>query len=121
MATSPRIIRGALALTASFVMLSVLSVALPGTAVQAQQNQAQQQIYPPVPPPGPPPPPMPPRPPMPPPMPHPIIQRNLTLTDMNVKVEIRGALAHTTIRQTLRNDNGWLAEGQYMLPLPAPA
>jgi Ca-activated chloride channel family protein len=103
-------------------MLSALSVTLPGAPAQAQQNQAQQQIYPPPPPPGPPPPPPPgPPPPMPPPMPHPIIQRSLTLTDMSVKVEIRGAVAHTTIRQTLRNDNSWVAEGQYMLPLPAGA
>lgn len=64
-------------------------------------------------------------PPAPPPMPlppqHPIIQRDLTLTDMKVDIKISGGLATTTIRQTLRNDNQWVAEGQYMLPLPTGA
>ncbi|MCH7471705.1 VWA domain-containing protein [bacterium] len=59
--------------------------------------------------------------PMPVPRPHPVIQRDLTLTSMSVNVEIRGATAQTTIRQTLRNDGHLVAEGKYMLPLPAGA
>jgi Ca-activated chloride channel family protein len=62
-----------------------------------------------------------PPPPPPPPMPHPVIQRDLTLTDMKVSIEIRGAVAHTTLRQTLRNDGQFVAEGQYMMPLPPGA
>lgn len=53
--------------------------------------------------------------------PHPVIQRDLTLTDMRVDVKIDGAIAHTTIRQTLRNDGSRMAEGKYMLPLPPGA
>jgi Ca-activated chloride channel homolog len=53
--------------------------------------------------------------------PHPVIQRDLTLTDMRVDVRIDGAVARTTIRQTLRNDGSRVAEGQYMLPLPRGA
>lgn len=53
--------------------------------------------------------------------PHPVIQRDLTLTDMRVDVEINGAIAHTTIRQTLRYDGHGMAEGKYMLPLPPGA
>ena len=53
--------------------------------------------------------------------PHPIIQRDLTLTDMRVDVTIQGGVAHTTIRQTLRNDGYGMAEGKYMLPLPTGA
>ncbi|MDQ3024516.1 MAG: hypothetical protein M3R04_09070, partial [bacterium] len=64
---------------------------------------------------------MPPHPPMPPIPPHPVIQRDLTLTDMKIEVRIDGALAQTTIRQTLRNDGQRVAEGQYMLPLPRGA
>src|SRR5688500_4297015 len=56
-----------------------------------------------------------------PPPPHPVIQRDLTLTDMKVDVRIDGAVAQTTIRQTLRNDGRTVAEGQYMLPLPRGA
>lgn len=71
------------------------------------------------------PPPQPPMPPMPvePPvrMPHPVIQRDLTLTDMRVDIDIDGAVAKTTIRQTLRNDGNFVAEGKYMLPLPKGA
>ncbi len=59
--------------------------------------------------------------PMPIPPQHPIIQRDLTLTDMKVDIKVTGGVASTTIRQTLRNDNQWVAEGQYMLPLPAGA
>lgn len=64
-----------------------------------------------------------PPPPLPVPIPpqHPIIQRDLTLTDMKVDIKVTGGVASTTIRQTLRNDNQWVAEGQYMLPLPAGA
>jgi Ca-activated chloride channel homolog len=58
---------------------------------------------------------------MPPPPPHPVIQRDLTLTDMKVDVRIDGAVAQTTIRQTLRNDGTRVAEGQYLLPLPRGA
>jgi len=53
--------------------------------------------------------------------PHPVIQRDLTLTDMRVDIKIDGAVAHTTIRQTLRNDGSFMAEGQYLLPLPPGA
>jgi len=56
-----------------------------------------------------------------PPPPHPVIQRDLTLTDMKVQLRIDGALATTTIRQTLRNDGYAVAEGQYLLPLPRGA
>jgi Ca-activated chloride channel family protein len=59
--------------------------------------------------------------PIPMPLPHPVIQRDLTLTDMKVEVRIDGAMAQTTIRQTLRNDGATVAEGQYMLPLPRGA
>lgn len=53
--------------------------------------------------------------------PHPVIQRDLTLTDMRVDINIDGAVAHTTVRQTLRNDGYGMAEGKYMLPLPPGA
>jgi len=53
--------------------------------------------------------------------PHPVIQRDLTLTDMRVDIKIDGSIAHTTIRQTLRNDGSIMAEGKYMLPLPPGA
>ncbi len=103
----------------TIALCSLALLAVPASAQQNQlQNQAPQQVMPPQPP-------LPPIPPdgrpMPPPMPHPVIQRNLTLTDMSVKVEFRGAMAYTTIRQMLRNDNSWVAEGQYMLPLPSGA
>jgi Ca-activated chloride channel family protein len=52
-----------------------------------------------------------------PPGPHPVIQRDLTLTDMKVSIDIDGAVARTTIRQTLRNDGAGMAEGQFLLPL----
>lgn len=122
------LLRRALYGTSTFALAMVIltaitaSLALIALPAKAQQNQLQQQVQPPVLPPEPP---LPPPPPddrrIPPPIPHPIIQRNLTLTDMNVKVEFRGAMAYTTIRQTLRNDNSWVAEGQYMLPLPSGA
>jgi Ca-activated chloride channel family protein len=51
----------------------------------------------------------------------PPIQRSLTLTDMRVDVRIDSGLARTTIKQTLRNDGGMIAEGSYMLPLPKGA
>ncbi|HES58694.1 MAG TPA: hypothetical protein ENO21_04620, partial [Firmicutes bacterium] len=54
-------------------------------------------------------------------MPHPVIQRELTLEQMRVDVEIDGSIARTTIRQTLRNDGGMMVEGRYMLPLPPGA
>ncbi len=63
----------------------------------------------------------PPHPPLPPPPPHPVVQRSLTLTDMRVDVRLRGAVAETTVRQTLRNDGGGMAEGQYLMPLPPGA
>ncbi|MBN2081009.1 VWA domain-containing protein [bacterium] len=53
--------------------------------------------------------------------PHPVIQRDLALTDMRVDIHIDGAVARTTLRQTLRNDGGGMAEGKYMLPLPPGA
>ena len=53
--------------------------------------------------------------------PLPPIQRSLTLTDMRVDVQIDSGLARTTIKQTLRNDGGMVAEGSYMLPLPKGA
>ena len=56
---------------------------------------------------------------MPEPMPpHPVIQRDLTLTAMNVDIDIRNGTATTVITQTLRNDTSRVAEGKYMLPLP---
>ena len=64
----------------------------------------------------------PPHPPVPPPMPpHPVVQRSLTLTDMRVDVRVNGSVAETTVRQTLRNDGGGMAEGQYLMPLPPGA
>lgn len=59
--------------------------------------------------------------PMPPEPPHPVVQRELTLTDMRVDVQINGSVAETTIRQTLRNDGPGMVEGTYLLPLPAGA
>jgi len=53
--------------------------------------------------------------------PHPVIQRDLALTDMRVDIQIDGAVAKTTLRQTLRNDGYGMAEGKYMLPLPPGA
>jgi Ca-activated chloride channel homolog len=53
--------------------------------------------------------------------PHPVVQRLLTLTDMHVDVRVRGAVAETTVRQTLRYDGGGMAEGQYLMPLPSGA
>jgi Ca-activated chloride channel family protein len=53
--------------------------------------------------------------------PHPVIQRDLTLTAMDVDVDIRNGTARTTITQTLRNDGNQVAEGKYMLPLPEGA
>lgn len=50
--------------------------------------------------------------------PHPVIQRDLTLTAMDVDIDIRNGTARTTITQTLRNDGNQVAEGKYMLPLP---
>lgn len=118
-------LRGASPIAEAIAVITIIGIslgllALPASAQNQLPNQPPQQVVPPMPPPPPPPPPPDDRI-MPPPMPHPVIQRNLTLTDMNVKVELRGAMAYTTIRQTLRNDNSWVAEGQYMLPLPPGA
>jgi len=53
--------------------------------------------------------------------PHPVIQRDLTLLSMRVDINIDGATARTTLRQTLRNDGHGMAEGRYLLPLPPGA
>ena len=50
--------------------------------------------------------------------PHPVIQRDLTLTAMDIDIDIRNGTARTIITQTLRNDGSQVAEGKYMLPLP---
>lgn len=60
-------------------------------------------------------------PPPPPEMPHPVIQRDLVLDSMRVDIEISGAVAKTTIRQTLRNAGSRVAEGKYFMPLPRGA
>ena len=81
---------------------AVTGAALLAAVLLAQSTSAQEMIPPPIP-------------------PHPVIQRDLTLTDMRVDVRIRGGTAQTTIRQTLRNDGDFMAEGQYLLPLPPGA
>lgn len=60
-------------------------------------------------------------PPPPPEMPHPVIQRDLVLDSMRVDIEISGAVAKTSIRQTLRNAGSRAAEGKYFMPLPKGA
>ncbi|MCB1216643.1 VWA domain-containing protein [bacterium] len=53
--------------------------------------------------------------------PHPVIQRDLTLTDMDIDIDIRNGTARTVVTQTLRNDTGRVAEGKWMMPLPEGA
>jgi Ca-activated chloride channel family protein len=81
-----------------------VALALLGGAAQAQLDET---VRRPLPPPV--------------PQPHPAIQRDLTLTALRVEVQVKGATATTRIRQTLRNDNSWVAEGDFLLPLPAGA
>jgi Ca-activated chloride channel family protein len=87
-------------ISARLLMIATTTAAVLGLAAA---SQAQEMIRPPEPP------------------PHPVIQRQLTLESMRVDIEIDGSLAHTTIRQTLRNDGGVMVEGKYMLPLPPGA
>ncbi len=59
-------------------------------------------------------------PPPPPDTPHPVIPaRPDTHRHEGEHSEVNGAVAKTTIRQTLRNDGSWVAEGQYLLPAAA--
>src|SRR5690606_28496108 len=53
--------------------------------------------------------------------PHPVIQRDLTLTDMDIDIDIRNGTARTVVTQTLRNDTNRVAEGKWMMPLPEGA
>jgi Ca-activated chloride channel family protein len=100
----------------AIICLSLVTLGGVWASVQAQGDRTPPRTIAPIP--VPPPRPLPPPPD---PGPHPIIQRDLTLTALRVEVQVKGATAATRIRQTLRNDNSWVAEGDFLLPLPEGA
>ncbi len=57
----------------------------------------------------------------PPPTPRPFRPAPVEIRSQSLTTEIRSGVAMTTIRQTFHNPNPWIAEGEYVFPLPEGA